>query len=205
MRLLAVLGVLIWSAAACAHADSSSTPPEQKPAVAAPVNEARPLSTADAEALAEFNQRVTAYAELHRKLEATLPNLPKETTPEVIDKHQRALEKLIQSARKTAKPGDIITPGTQQVFRRLLARVFAGQQGRELKATILDDNPGNVGLTVNARYPDQIPLSTVPPQVLASLPKLPEELDYRFIGERLILLDVHAHTIADYMDNAFPR
>jgi hypothetical protein len=83
--------------------------------------------------------------------------------------------------------------------------VFSGKEGRELKGTILDENPGNVGLRVNARYPDEIPLSTVPPQVLSSLPKLPEELDYRFIGERLILLDVHAHTIADYMDNAFPR
>jgi len=50
-----------------------------------------------------------------------------------------------------------------------------------------------------------VPLSTVPPQVLSSLPKLPEDLEYRFIGERLILLDVHAHIIADFMENAFPR
>jgi hypothetical protein len=41
----------------------------------------------------------------------------------------------------------------------------------------------------------------VPPQVLAVLPKLPEELEYRFIGPRLILLDIHAHTVADYIEN----
>ena len=46
--------------------------------------------------------------------------------------------------------------------------------------------------------------STVPPQVLLSLPKLPEELEYRFVGRHVILLDVHAHTIADFIDNAFP-
>jgi hypothetical protein len=40
--------------------------------------------------------------------------------------------------------------------------------------------------------------------VLAALPKLPKDLEYRFIGDRLILLDVHAHTIADYMDKALP-
>jgi hypothetical protein len=74
-----------------------------------------------------------------------------------------------------------------------------------MMATILDDNPGPIQLMVNGRYPDEVPLSTVPPQVLSSLPKLPEELEYRFVGERLVLLDVHAHTIADYMDNAFPR
>ena len=49
-----------------------------------------------------------------------------------------------------------------------------------------------------------MPLSTVPPQVLEGLPKLPEELEYRFVGERLILLDPHAHIIVDYMERVFP-
>lgn len=203
-RLLALLGASFLSAAACAHTDSQTAPPEQKPVAHPPVNEARSLSTEEAQALAEFNERVSKYAELHQKLEATLPSLPKETTPQVIDTHQRALEKLIRTERKAAKPGDIFTPGTRRAFRQVFARVFTGQQGRELKGTIMDENPGRIGLTVNSRYPDQVPLSTVPPQVLSSLPKLPQELEYRFIGERLILLDVHAHTIADYMDNAFP-
>ena len=43
-------------------------------------------------------------------------------------------------------------------------------------------------LAVNSRYPDEVPLSTMPPQVLAMLPKLPDDLEYRFIGTRLILL-----------------
>ena len=62
----------------------------------------------------------------------------------------------------------------------------------------------DVPLTVNGRYPDTVPLSTVPPQVLQNLPTLPEDLEYRFVGRRLILLDTHAHTIADYMDRALP-
>ena len=37
-------------------------------------------------------------------------------------------------------------------------------------------------LKVNGRYPDAVPLSTVPPQVLKGLPNLPEELQYRFVG-----------------------
>lgn len=204
MRWMAVVGVSVLAAAACAHADSAA-PAEQKPAVQQPVNEARPQSTADAHAVAEFNERVKAYAALHQKLEATLPPLPKETDPAVVNRHQRALEKAILAARKNAKPGEILTPDAQRVFRQLLARVFSGREGQELKATILDENPGQIGLRINSRYPDQVPLSTVPPQVLAALPKLPDELEYRFIGERLILLDVHAHTIADYMDNAFPN
>ena len=196
----AIVAASILSVSGCAHADKGL----DAGAVQPPVNEARPMPTSDAEALADFNARVTAYADLHKKLEATLPPLPTETTPAIIDKHQRALAQLIVEARKGAKQGDIITPATQVIFRRLLARVFAGREGRELKGTILDENPGNVGLTVNGRYPDEIPLSTVPPQVLSALPKLPADLEYRFIGDRLILLDVHAHILADYMDKIFP-
>ena len=59
-------------------------------------------------------------------------------------------------------------------------------------------------LQVNMRYPDTVPLSTVPPQVLANLPTLPEDLEYRFVGDRLILLDSHAHIIADYVEKVFP-
>jgi hypothetical protein len=199
-----LIGFVIAAFVACAHADGAAQPADQKPAVQQPQNEARPLSTVDAQALAEFNERVKQYADLHKRLEATLPKLPKETNPTAIDAHERALEKLIKAERKGAKPGDIITPTAQTHIRQLLARVFAGKQGAELKGTILDENPGKIPLTVNSRYPDEVPLSTVPPQVLSALPKLPEELEYRFIGDRLILLDAHAHTIADYMDKVFP-
>ena len=37
----------------------------------------------------------------------------------------------------------------------------------------------------------------MPPQVLKKLPKLPEELEYRFVRQNLILFDPHAHIIAD--------
>jgi len=198
--LCALLAASIVSVSGCAQAAKAPDPVAVQP----PVNTARPMSETDAQALADFNERVTAYTALHQKLEATLPPLPNETTPEVIYKHQNALAQLMVQARKDARQGDIITPATQLVFRQVLARIFKGQEGRELKASILDENPGKVGLQVNRRYPDEVPLSTVPPQVLAALPKLPKDLEYRFVGDRLILLDVHAHTIADFMDKAFP-
>jgi hypothetical protein len=192
-------------AVGCAHGDGTATPTEQKPVAPPPVNEARQLSSADAEALADFKQRIDAYLRVHQMVEAKLPKLPKETTPEVVDTHQRALEKGMRENRRGAARGSLLTPGMRRIVRQVLSRVFSEPGGREMMATILDENPGPVALRINGRYPDDVPLSTVPPQVLAALPKLPEELEYRFVGRRLILLDVHAHTIADYMDNAFPR
>lgn len=197
--LYALFAMSILSVTGCAHADQGPDPVAVQP----PVNTARPLSAADAQGLAEFNERVAAYAALHQKLDATLPPHPTETTPQVIHKHQDALGELMMQARKDARKGDIITPATELVFRQVLGRIFKGEEGRQLKAAILDENPGAVGFQVNGRYPDAVPLSTVPPQVLSALPKLPRDLEYRFVGDRLILLDVHAHIIADYMDNAF--
>ena len=60
-------------------------------------------------------------------------------------------------------------------------------------------------MSVNGRYPDTVPVSTVPPQVLQTLPRLSEDMEYRFIGNRIVLLDVHAHLIADFIDNALPK
>jgi hypothetical protein len=85
-----------------------------------------------------------------------------------------------------------------------LAGVFSGPEGQQIKRSILDENPGIVRLEVNGRYPDALPFSTVPPQVLQALPKLPDVLEYRFVGERLILLDAHAHIVVDWIDHVFP-
>ena len=101
--------------------------------------------------------------------------------------------------------GDLFTPEAQVVIKRLLETVFGGPDGKQLKASIMDENPVSVKLAVNGRYPDEVPISTVPPQVLQTLPKLTEDLEYRFINDNLIILDSHAHVIADYIEDALPK
>jgi hypothetical protein len=92
------------------------------------------------------------------------------------------------------------------VFRKVLYALFTGPDGPKLRDAMEDENPGEaVKLVVNGRYPDTIPLSTMSPQIIKALPPLPEELEYRFIQDALILLDVHAHIIVDYLSAAVPR
>ena len=136
----------------------------------------QPRVNPQAQTMAAFEERVADYVALHRKLEARCPNLPKEATPQQIDEHQRALGKLIQQARASAKPGDLFTPAMRQIVRGLLGKVFRGPGGRQVKASILDEYTENAPVQVNSRYPDTVPLSTVPPQVLQNLPTLPEDL-----------------------------
>src|SRR5205085_1215441 len=128
-----------------------------------------PLSQADAKALATMNDRLRDYVDLRSRIEHSLPKLPKAATPQEIDAEQRSLEKSIRDARANAKPGDIFTPEASPVIRRLLASVFDGPGGKQLKSSIMDENqaqPSAAKLVVNARYPDSVPLTTVPPQIL---------------------------------------
>jgi len=159
---------------------------------------------AAAAAMADFVRRVNEYAALHKRLDGILVEVPKQGSPEQRSEHQRALAKLVQKERANAKPGDLCTKAMRTVIRRNLATVLRGVEGKQIKRSILDEYTGSVRLAVNGHYPDTVPFSSVPPQVLNALPKLPEVLEYRFVGERLILLDVHAHVIADFVEHVFP-
>ena len=153
---------------------------------------------------AAFRRRIDEYVQLRKKAESTLPKLPERATPQQIDQTQRALGDLVATARAGARPGDLFTPDMQRVVRRLMAGVFRGEAGREARRQIHDE-PHPVVPEINKRYPDAVPLSTMPLRVLAQLPKLPEGLEYRFVDSHLILMDVRAHLILDYVLNAIPE
>jgi hypothetical protein len=200
--IVASLSFVACKGATSPAADTAQSKPPAAAAQTPPKNQ--PVNP-DAQALAAFLDRVNEYVKLHKKLEDSLPHLPKEATPQQIDKNQRALGQMIHDARKDAKRGDLFTPESQVVIKKLLAKVFGGPDGAALKASIMDENPGVPKIVVNERYPDAVPLSTIPPQVLEGLPKLPEEMEFRFVGNTLVLMDVHAHIIADFIPDAFPH
>jgi hypothetical protein len=154
--------------------------------------------------VAEFQKRAQEYVALHKKVEGGITPLPNEATPEQIDGALVQLSQGIVKARAAAKVGDIFQPAMQAWVRKTLQRAFSGPDGKDLRASILDENPIGATVRVNGPYPDSIPLSTMPPKVIEALPKLPEELEFRFVGDRLILFDHHAHIIVDYLDRALP-
>jgi hypothetical protein len=155
------------------------------------------------EIAAEFTKRVEAYASHSKTLAASLPKLPKDATPQQIDQDQRLFEKLVVQDRADAKPGDLFIPDMQTYVRTLLADVFAGPLGAAERKAVHDE-PHPVSPVINKRYPDEVPLSTMPPKLLANLPTLPDQLEYRFVHNDLILLDVHAHVILDFIAGAMP-
>ena len=59
-------------------------------------------------------------------------------------------------------------------------------------------------LKINQPYPPDVALATVPPKLLAQLPMLPEELEYRLVDRRLLLRDRDANLIVDVLVGAEP-
>lgn len=192
----ALSGLLVTGLAACATRDGGSK-----------AGRAAPTSTVDErQAVLLFRQAVENYAALHRKLARTLPRVTAEASSEAVHAQQVAFEKLIANERRASGAGDLFITEIQPLIRRVANEVLSGKAGAPLLATITEEAAeGKAIAKVNARYPDSVPLSSVPAQLLSALPALPEELEYRFVGRDLILLDTKARLVADVMPLVLPR
>jgi hypothetical protein len=198
MRAFGIVAVTIagalgaWSIARAASAPQSQA---ARPA-------SQPLD-GDAKIIADFVDRVRAYLELRKKASGGLKGLPENATPQEIDARQRQLGAAVIAVRKGARTGEIFGQDMTRLIKRNFGTIFKGDNGKILRASIFEE-PHPAVPAVNVRYPDAVPLSTMPPDVLKVLPKLQDALEFRFIGHHLILLDVEAHLVVDVLPNAIP-
>jgi hypothetical protein len=162
-----------------------------------------PKVNPDAAAMADFKLRVEKYADLHNDLAKGSAKQKEDTGAEQIHAQKTALAAKIQEARAGAKQGDIFTPEIRTAFRKLLKPELKGEDGRDAKEILKDDAPapGTVAFKVNAKYPEDQPRPTMPANLLLNLPTLPEPLEYRVVGQHLLLLDTAADVIVDYILN----
>jgi hypothetical protein len=72
-------------------------------------------------------------------------------------------------------------------------------------AIVEDENFVHVPASVNGDYPAGRSISMMPPSLLAALPPLPPEVEYRFVGRDLILWSWQSGLIVDFVPNAIPE
>ena len=148
--------------------------------------------------MAEFNARIEEYATLRSSLQKGIPVLAVTEDPRKIQLAERSLAARIRKARAGKGRHDIFTEETRRAFRQLLRPLATPQNC----ALIADDNPGEWFWAVNSEYPKHRTVSTVPGAVLAVLPKLPDEVFYRFLDTDLVLHDTRANIMLDRIENA---
>ena len=149
-----------------------------------------------------FIDRVNAYLTLQQQLEAGLPPLKPSDEPTRIEVHQRGLAERIREARANAKVGDVFGT-TSDAIRRSILHDAEQRPVRDVYAQMIEV-PVKAPPAVNGDYPEKAALATVPPLILARLPRLPDGVEYRFLGRDLILRDTRANVIVDIVREAIP-
>ena len=157
-------------------------------------------------AVQAFEDRVGQYVLQHRLLERTVPPLQPTRDVRQIDMAVQALAVRIRLARAGARQGDLITPEVGLVFRRTIATCLTPAEWAAVlaeNAEEAEEEEASGMLRVNMAWPEPVLFGFVPPQMLAALPRLPEELQYRIVGNALVLWDHHANLIVDFLPDAF--
>jgi len=154
-------------------------------------------------ALSVFHERVDSYVALHRRL-APPPAAAGSTDSLSRLLTSRYLASAIRSSRRTAQQGDIFTPDVATVFRQLLANSIGERDGEAFLAELGNGAivPRGMHPTVNEPYA-MTTVFRVPPDVRLGLPSLPAEVDYRIAAHDLLLWDLYAGIVVDFVPNAF--
>jgi len=163
----------------------------------APVNES-------AKVLHEFEQRAAEYLKMRKIWTKGIAPLKPGSSPEILQKHNLEVCAKIRVGRIKAQQGEFFTPAVKTEFQRLIGLAMRGKDGAKIKQSLADEEPAIVKLRVNDSYPSSAPLQTLPPSLLLNLPKLSPELEYRVVSRNLILRDVDANLIVDYMTGVIP-
>jgi CHASE1-domain containing sensor protein len=177
---------------------AAQTLQQQKP------NKQAAVSARDRRAVEAFEKRVKEYSKLRESIEAGMPKLSKESTPEQIQAHKTAFEEKVRAARAGAKPGQVFTEDIALHIRALIRNEFKGTDRKHLRATVQEADTKGVPLRVNYPYPESKELLEMPPTLLLKLPLLPKQVRYRFVGRHMLLVDRENGLIIDYMFDAVP-
>lgn len=199
----ALTTVVALVAATTAYAQMPAAP-APRPANQAPAPTATgPAVNEHAAALAEFQKRANAYLDLRSSLAGKLRPLSTTNDSAELATRQEALGKALAENRKGAKQGDVIPAEVSAFIGKAIAADFAKRDAASRRA-LLAEVPGARLPAINRIYPSQDALPTVPPLLLKELPRLPDNLQYRFFGRHVVLLDGDTQLIVDYIPNVLP-
>jgi hypothetical protein len=157
--------------------------------------------------LAQFDDAVNQYVMLHRRLERALPPEQMFDDPEDMFAAVEVLRSAIVEARPEVRQGNLFTPGIAELIRTRLAdtlKVHHYTVAQVLAALNGERRPRTSNPELNQPFPWGLG-SAMWPSLLAALPPLPPELEYRFADRKLVLIDMHADIVVDIIDNALPK
>jgi len=130
---------------------------------------------------------------------------PTPESEQAVRTRQNALADALRSRlRPDAKQGDLFTPTAAAQIQKELQAMFDSPQHDLLVDELAEQNntpPNSPQPTINQR----LVAPRVPPRLIEVLPPLPQQLEYDFAGRALVLRDVDADVVVDYLPGALPE
>ena len=201
-RLFGIVGAAVLMIG-CAHSNTASelrlAPSTGADRLAAVQSETTSQVLLDKELVSHFRRRVDDYVKLHDKLQKQGSRQKERADVGENLVSQNALAMRIRYARHDARPGDIFTPPIAMALRRAMDPELRGLAALRTRESIREDAPDVFVLVVNGDYPAGASRPTMPGNVLKILPPLPAALEYRIVDTHLILMDVPANIVVDYV------
>jgi hypothetical protein len=149
-----------------------------------------------------FVRSVEHYMVLQRQATSGLPPLNSSLNVETIRLAVDARAEAIRAARPNARAGDLFTPAVAALFRDRIRDSLAEDGYTETAMLRMVDEDTDLDhipvLEVNGWFPWEFG-SCILPSVLATLPPLPDGLEFRFIHADLVLVDVDASLVVDVL------
>lgn len=170
---------------------------------AASPREERPGTNEQALALQDFQKRMKAYLTLRDELSRKQKPLSSAAGATELTARQESLASAMIAARATARRGDLVPPLVAEQIAATIAEDFRRRNPAAKKGT-LKEVPAAAVPQVNKVYPPGDAMPTVPPLLLKNLPQLPDNLQYRFFGRSIVILDGDLQLIADVVPGVLP-
>lgn len=157
----------------------------------------------DRAVLADFQKRLDGYLRLRGDLARQLKPLSPTASASDLAARQESLAAALKVRRETARPGDLIPPPMGGMLRAIVAADLK-ERSTAARRGALAEVPAVARPVINKTYPPEAALPTVPPLLLKKLPPLPDNLQYRFYGRDLVILDGDVEIIVDYVPDVLP-
>jgi hypothetical protein len=152
-----------------------------------------------------LNEEITRYLAIHTDLRAEVPGPVPGSTAQQLTAASDMLFNAIRRARPNGRQVDFFDADALRLIRQRLLDALKTPSVAAAVAGIDDEVPAILKPQIYLRFPAENEMASMPPSLLNVLPRLPAELEYRIVGEHLVLRDVKAAMLLDYIPNAVPR
>jgi hypothetical protein len=155
--------------------------------------------------LTTFRQALVAYVTATQPYRKTAASQGASEPEDAVRRREQTMATALRTTvRPRARQGDIFDPMAAAYIRKGIAALYASPRHDLLVDELREQTEGEPAARGAVKIGVDGKSAVAPPLLIAALPPLPEQLEYDIRGRALILRDVDANVVVDYIADALP-